>query len=78
MKLTDRFSNGDFVVTAEVGPPKGFHVEEIVEEATEHLSTLDAVNVSPSITVLSAFILSILPADNDIIISSSASAFSGI
>ena len=46
MKLTDRFSNGDFVVTAEVGPPKGFHVEEIVEEATEHLSTLDAVNVT--------------------------------
>ena len=46
MKITDRFSRGEFVVTAEVGPPKGFHVEEHVAEAKEYLSNIDAVNVT--------------------------------
>ncbi|MBO6011047.1 MAG: methylenetetrahydrofolate reductase, partial [Oscillospiraceae bacterium] len=46
MKITDRFSRGEFVVTAEVGPPKGFHVDELVAEAKEYLSGIDAVNVT--------------------------------
>ena len=46
MKITDRFSKGEFVVTAEVGPPKGFHVDELVAEAKEYLSNIDAVNVT--------------------------------
>ena len=46
MRITDRFSNGEFVVTAEVGPPKGFHVDELVAEAKEHLSGIAAVNVT--------------------------------
>ena len=46
MKITDRFSKGEFVVTAEVGPPKGFHVDELVAEAKEYLSDIDAVNVT--------------------------------
>ncbi|MBR3353890.1 MAG: methylenetetrahydrofolate reductase [Oscillospiraceae bacterium] len=46
MKITDRFSNGEFVVTAEVGPPKGFHVDELITEAKEYLSGIDAVNVT--------------------------------
>ena len=27
MKITELFERGEFVVSAEVGPPKGFHVE---------------------------------------------------
>ena len=46
MKITERFSKGEFVVTAEVAPPKGFHVESVVSEAREHLSGLAAVNVT--------------------------------
>ncbi len=46
MKITDRFSKGEFVVTAEVGPPKGFHVDELVSEAKEYLSDIAAVNVT--------------------------------
>ena len=46
MKVTEKFQNGGFVVTAEVGPPKGIHVEGLVEEAKEYLSDLDAVNIT--------------------------------
>ena len=46
MKITDKFQNGEFVVTAEVGPPKGFHVDHLVEEAKEYLSGITAVNVT--------------------------------
>ena len=35
MKVTDLFAKGEFVVSAEVGPPKGCHPEGIVEEAKE-------------------------------------------
>ena len=33
MRITELFDNGQFVVTAEVGPPKGIHMEHLVEEA---------------------------------------------
>ena len=33
MKITEAFERGEFVVTAEVGPPKGFHIEHMLEEA---------------------------------------------
>ena len=46
MKITELFKNGEFVVTAEVGPPKGCHVEGMVEEAKEYLSKLHAVNIT--------------------------------
>ena len=46
MKITDKFSRGEFVVTVEVGPPKGFHIETMVAEAKEYLSGVDAVNVT--------------------------------
>ena len=46
MRISDRFEAGEFVVTAEVGPPKGFHVEHLVEEAKEYLSGITAVNVT--------------------------------
>ena len=46
MRITELFDNGQFVVTAEVGPPKGIHVEHMVEEAKEYLSGITAVNVT--------------------------------
>ena len=46
MRITELFDNGEFVVTAEVGPPKGCHVEHVVEEAKEYLNGITAVNVT--------------------------------
>ncbi|MBQ0000265.1 MAG: methylenetetrahydrofolate reductase [Clostridiales bacterium] len=46
MRITDYFNRGEFVVTAEVGPPKGIHIEGLVEEAKEYLSGITAVNVT--------------------------------
>ncbi len=46
MRITELFNNGEFVVTAEVGPPKGIHLEHLVEEAKTHLSGITAVNVT--------------------------------
>ena len=33
MKITELFERGEFVVSAEVGPPKGIHIEHMLEEA---------------------------------------------
>ena len=46
MRITELFDNGQFVVTAEVGPPKGIHIEHLVEEATTYLSGITAVNIT--------------------------------
>ena len=46
MKITELFERGEFVVSAEVGPPKGFHVEHLLEEAKTYLSGVTAVNVT--------------------------------
>ena len=46
MKITELFERGEFVVSAEVGPPKGIHIEGLVEEAKEYLSGVTAVNVT--------------------------------
>ena len=46
MRISDRFEAGEFVVTAEVGPPKGFHLEHLVAEAKEYLSGITAVTVT--------------------------------
>ena len=46
MRITELFDNGQFVVTAEVGPPKGIHLEHMVEEAKLYLKDLDAVNIT--------------------------------
>ena len=40
------FDRGEFVVTAEVGPSKGFVIDGLVEEAKEYLSDISAVNVT--------------------------------
>jgi 5,10-methylenetetrahydrofolate reductase len=46
MRISELFDNGQFVVTAEVGPPKGIHLEHLVEEASMYLKDLDAVNIT--------------------------------
>ena len=46
MKVTELFKEGKFVVSAEVGPPKGFHIDEMIEEAKQYLSKVDAINVT--------------------------------
>ncbi len=46
MKITEAFERGEFVVTAEVGPPKGFHIEHVLEEAKTYLKDITAVNVT--------------------------------
>ena len=46
MRSTELFDNGEFVVTAEVGPPKGIDASHVVAEAKEFLSGITAVNVT--------------------------------
>ena len=46
MKITELFKQGEFVVSAEVGPPKGINVDHLVEEAKTYLSGITAVNVT--------------------------------
>ena len=46
MRITELFDNGEFVVTAEVGPPKGINVDHVVEEAKTYLSGITAVNIT--------------------------------
>lgn len=46
MKITELFDRGEFVVSAEVGPPKGTDISHLVEEAKEYLSGISAVNVT--------------------------------
>ena len=46
MKITELFERGEFVVSAEVGPPKGFHVDHLLEDAKKYLSGISAVNVT--------------------------------
>ena len=46
MRITELFDNGQFVVTAEVGPPKGIHIDHLVAEATTYLSGITAVNIT--------------------------------
>ncbi len=46
MRITECFDRGEFVVTAEVGPPKGINIDGVVAEAKEYLSGITAVNVT--------------------------------
>ena len=46
MKLTELFERGECVISTEVGPPKGIHIEGIIEEAKTYLGGVAAVNVT--------------------------------
>lgn len=46
MKLLELFESGKFVVTSEVGPPKGVDVEAMLEDAELLRGKVDAINVT--------------------------------
>jgi len=52
-KLQQAFESGSFVVTGEVGPPKGINVEHCLHEAEKYLKdTVTAVNVTDGQTAV--------------------------
>ena len=46
MKLSELFKQGKFVITSEVGPPKGFHIEQMLHEAEIIRNRVAAINVT--------------------------------
>ena len=46
MNISELFQHGEFVVSAEVGPPKGTNIDHLVEEAKTYLKGVTAVNVT--------------------------------
>jgi len=46
MKLIERFEQGKFVITCEVGPPKGIELEKCIDELEPLRSKVDAFNVT--------------------------------
>jgi 5,10-methylenetetrahydrofolate reductase len=48
MKITELFEQGKFVVTAELGPPKGSSLKDFLSTADKHLRDIDAINVTDS------------------------------
>lgn len=46
MRITEMFARGEFVLTAEVAPPKGWHIDHLLHEADEFLQDITAVNVT--------------------------------
>jgi len=46
MRITELFERGEFAVTAEVGPPKGFHLDHLMREVEEYLGGVCAINVT--------------------------------
>jgi 5,10-methylenetetrahydrofolate reductase len=46
MKLSERFEQGKFIITCEVGPPKGIEIEKILDELESLKGKVDAFNVT--------------------------------
>jgi len=46
VKITELFDRGEFVITAEVAPPKGFHLDHMLQEAMSYLQNIAAINVT--------------------------------
>jgi len=46
MNITELAKNGKFVVTAEVGPPKGVDIKEMLDDAELMRGRVDAINVT--------------------------------
>lgn len=46
MTLCDKIKSGKFIVTSEIGPPKGTDIQEILEDAELIKGRVDAVNVT--------------------------------
>ncbi len=48
MTLKEKIKNGKFIITAEIGPPKGIDVQSQLQEAGMLKSRVDAINVTDS------------------------------
>lgn len=46
MRFTELTKNGKFIVTSELGPPKGFHIEKALHEAEMVWPYVNAINVT--------------------------------
>ena len=46
MRITELFNRGEFVITAEVGPPKGYNIDHLLHEADDYLKEVTAINVT--------------------------------
>lgn len=46
MKITDVLKSGKFAITAEIGPPKGVDIHEMLEDAKLMRGKVDAINVT--------------------------------
>ena len=46
MRISELFDRGEFVLTAEVGPPKGIDLDPMLHEADEYLRDITAINVT--------------------------------
>ena len=52
MKFCDKIKSGKFIVTTEIGPPKGIDVKEILEDADLIKGRVDAVNITDNQTAV--------------------------
>jgi len=46
MSLKDKIKSGKFIVTSEIGPPKGIDIKEVLEDADLIKGRVDAINVT--------------------------------
>jgi len=46
MSFAEKLKNGNFVITSEVGPPKGINIEKMLEEAESLKGKVDGFNVT--------------------------------
>lgn len=46
MSLCDKIKQGKFIITSEIGPPKGIDVEEVLKDAELVKDRVDAINVT--------------------------------
>ena len=46
MRITELFDRGEFVITSEISPPKGFHLEHALQTAEVYLKDVSAINVT--------------------------------
>jgi len=48
MRIIDYFNRGEFVITSEIGPPKGCHPEHALSDADKYMRGAKAINVTDS------------------------------
>ena len=48
MRITELFKRGEFVITSEIGPPKGCNLDHLLSEVDEYLRDVTAINVTDS------------------------------